>query len=147
MASSSEMLQRLHAHNAEIPFNAWLGVQIVAANESGVELKVPWRSEFMGAPGMTHGGILASIVDAAAFLVLLAVRGSGGPTIDMRIDYHRSTTNSALKVQASLLRAGAMISTVEVRIEDAEQRLIASGRSVMISEPRRRYPPSTPGLQ
>jgi uncharacterized protein (TIGR00369 family) len=137
MTSQDETLQRLHTHSASIPFNRWLGLEVLSALEDRVELRVPWRAEFMGAPGMTHGGILASIIDAAAFLVLLAARGSGGPTIDMRIDYHRSTANTTFYVRSSLLRAGATISTVEVGIYDGEQRLIASGRSVMISEPRR----------
>lgn len=135
--SPSEMLAKLNLHNAGIPFNAWLGLEVIGVRDDVVELRVPWRTEFGGAPGMTHGGILASIIDAAAFLVLLAVRGNGGPTIDMRVDFHRSTANGMLYVKSALLRAGATISTAQVEIHDSEQRLIASGRSVMISEPRR----------
>jgi len=37
-----------------------------------------------------------------------------------------------------LLRAGATISTVDVRITDAEERLIASGRGVFLSQSRQR---------
>lgn len=143
MTPPSETMAKLDLHNAGTPFNTWLGLEVLAVHPDSIELRVPWRSEFSGAPGMTHGGILASIVDAAAFLVLLAVRGCGGPTVDMRVDFHRSTANSMLYVRSALLRAGATISTVQVEIHDGEQRLIASGRSVMISEPRRCSLPSS----
>jgi uncharacterized protein (TIGR00369 family) len=136
MTSPNETMEKLNAHNAGIPFNVWLGLEVLAAREDSVELRVPWRAEFSGAPGMTHGGVIASIVDAAAFLVLIAVRGSAGPTVDMRVDFHRSTANTMLYVKSALVRAGATISSVEVQIHDSERRLIASGRSVMISEPR-----------
>jgi 1,4-dihydroxy-2-naphthoyl-CoA hydrolase len=137
MTSSTEnILERLTAHNAKIPFNAWLGIEVLAASAESVELRVPWRYEFGGAPGMTHGGILASLVDTSAFLVLLAAKGTGGPTVDLQIDFHRSTANGALLVRSSLLRAGASISTIEVRISDQEQRLIATGRCVFLSRSR-----------
>lgn len=134
--SIDNTLERLNAHNAKIPFNAWLGIEVLAAGADGVELRVPWRCEFGGAPGMTHGGILASLVDTAAFLMLLAAKGTGGPTVDLQIDFHRSTANGALYVRSSLLRAGASISTIEVRINDQEQRLIATGRCVFLTRSR-----------
>jgi len=134
--SIDNTIERLTTHNAKIPFNAWLGIEVLAADAERVELRVPWRWEFGGAPGMTHGGILASLIDTAAFLMLLAAKGTGGPTVDLHIDFHRSTANGALYVSSSLLRAGGSISTVEVRINDQERRLIATGRCVFLTRSR-----------
>ncbi len=136
MSSPENLVHRLNAHNAGIPFNAWLRIEVLNASAQGVEMRVPWRQEFGGAPGMTHGGVLASLLDTAAFLALLAANGGGGPTIDLQIDYLRSTANGTLTVRSSVLRAGASISTVEVRISDPEQRLLASGRCVFLTRER-----------
>jgi len=138
-------VEGMNAHNAAIPFNAWLGAEVISANGDGVRLRVPWRVEFGGAPGMTHGGVLASIIDLSAYMALMAAKGSSGPTIDMRVDYHRSMVNGALFALAKLLRVGSTISTVDVIVHDAEQRLIASGRCVFLSQGRTRSPGVLPG--
>jgi uncharacterized protein (TIGR00369 family) len=133
-------LEAMNAHNAAVPFNAWLGAQVVSADDEGVRLRVPWRVEFGGSPGMTHGGILAGIIDLSAYMALMAEKGGAGPTIDMRIDYHRSVVNGTLFTLAKLLRVGSTISTVEVVVHDGEHRLIASGRCVFLSQGRQRAP-------
>jgi uncharacterized protein (TIGR00369 family) len=133
-------VEHMNAKNTGIPFNAWLGAKVIDASAAGVRLHVPWRTEFAGAPGMTHGGILAAIVDLAAYSALKAAGGDGGPTIDMRVDYHRSTVNGPFYAESKVVRAGSTISTAEVVIRDAEERLIASGRCVFLSRSRRLAP-------
>jgi uncharacterized protein (TIGR00369 family) len=128
---------QMNALNATIPFSAWLGVEVIAADADSVRVRIPWRVEFAGAPGMTHGGMLAGVIDLTAYMVLMAVQGNAGPTIDMRIDFHRSTVNQTFFAVGKLLRAGATICTVDVRINDGEERLIASGRCVFLSQSRR----------
>lgn len=144
MKSPKATLAVLNAHNARIPFNAWLGIEVLAVTAETVELRVPWRLEFGGAPGMTHGGILASLIDTAGFLVLLAANASGGPTIDLRIDFHRSSANTDFHVRSRLLSAGATISTVEVEICDNGSRLLASGRCVFLTQSRKQVPSAAP---
>jgi uncharacterized protein (TIGR00369 family) len=135
---SQVTILEMNEHNARVPFNAWLGAEVMSAGHDEVRLRIPWRVEFGGSPGMTHGGILAAIIDLSAYMPLMAVQGSAGPTIDMRIDYHRSTVNATLYTVAKLLRVGSTISTVEVIVRDAEERLIASGRCVFLSQGRKR---------
>jgi uncharacterized protein (TIGR00369 family) len=142
--SSDSLMAQLTAHNEKTPFNHWLGVEVLSASEEGVDLRVPWRQEFGGAPGMTHGGIMASLVDTAAFLALLAAQDAGGPTIDMRVDLHRSTAGEPLFVRSRLLRRGATVSTADVRIFDAHDRLVASGRCVFLTQPRVRPQDTAP---
>jgi uncharacterized protein (TIGR00369 family) len=133
-------IAQMNALNATIPHTAWLGAEVLSAEGDSVRVRVPWRVEFAGAPGMTHGGVLAGVIDLTAYMVLMTVQGGAGPTIDMRIDFHRSTVNQTFFAVGKLLRAGATISTVDVRINDAEERLIASGRCVFLSQSRRRDP-------
>jgi acyl-CoA thioesterase len=128
----------MNAYNATVPFNTWLGAEVVSTSSEEITLQIPWRVEFAAAPGITHGGVLAGAIETAAFMVLRASRGDVGPTIDMRIDYHRSTVNGTLYAHARLLRFGGTISTAEVFIHDSAERLIASGRCVFLSHSRSR---------
>lgn len=128
----------MNAYNASVPFNVWLGAEVISASSEEVTLRIPWRTEFTAAPGITHGGVLAGAIETAAFMALMSSYDDAGPTIDMRVDYHRSTVNGTLHAQARLLRAGATIATVEVFIRDSAERLIASGRCVFLSRSRKK---------
>jgi uncharacterized protein (TIGR00369 family) len=132
--------EEISRHNAAVPFNAWLGAEVLASDPSGVRVRFPWRAEFGGAPGMTHGGLLAGLIDATAFMTLMAHQGGAGPTVDMRVDYHRSTVNGPIYALGRITRAGATLCNIEIQVEDEYGRLIASGRCVYLSHARRRPP-------
>lgn len=116
-------------------FNAWLGIEAMAVGAREVRLRMPWRPELEGGKGMTHGGIFACMVDIAAFAMLLAARGGAGPTIDLRVDFHRNALGGEFLITSRLVRAGSRIATVDVRVEDAGGQLLASGRCVYIASP------------
>jgi uncharacterized protein (TIGR00369 family) len=122
----------IDAFNRRCPFNAWLGVRVVAASNAGVELEVPWRDELVGSPDLRtmHGGVLAAIVETTAGLSLLAALGQAGPAIDLRVDYHRPVRSGPLRGRGRVLRAGGTITSVESYLHDADDRLVASGRAV-----------------
>jgi uncharacterized protein (TIGR00369 family) len=124
----------IDAFSRTCPFNAWLGIRVVAANDAGVEIEAPWRDEFIGSPDVRtmHGGVLASIVETTAGLSLFAVLGRAGPAIDLRVDYHRPVTSGPLRGRGRLLRAGGTITTIESFVHDADDRLVASGRAVFL---------------
>jgi uncharacterized protein (TIGR00369 family) len=124
----------IDAFNRTCPFNAWLGIRVVAASDVGVETEVPWRDELVGSPdlGTMHGGVLASIVEATAGLSLFAVLGTAGPAIDLRVDYHRPVRSGPLRGRGRVLRAGGTITSVEAFVHDADDRLVASGRAVFL---------------
>jgi len=137
----------MNTYNASVPYNAWLGAEVLSADELGVKVRIPWRVEFASAPGMTHGGVLAGIIDMTACMVLMTARGGVGPTVDLRVDFHRSTVNGTLYAIGRLLRSGATISTVEVHVQDSAERLIASGRCVYLSQSRKRPVESEPAVE
>jgi acyl-coenzyme A thioesterase PaaI-like protein len=99
----------IDAFSRTCPFNAWLGIRVVAASDVGVVIEAPWRDELVGSPGLRtmHGGVLAAIVETTAGLSLLAVLGRG-----------------------RVLRAGGTITCLEAFVHDADDRLVASGRAV-----------------
>jgi uncharacterized protein (TIGR00369 family) len=129
----SELIMNLEAINERLaasPFNRWLGLHAEQVSPERAQLRMPWRAELEGGKGMTHGGIFACAIDAAAFAVILAAKGQSGPTIDMRVDFHANAIEGDFVITADLLRAGSRIATVDVRVQSAAGRLLASGRCV-----------------
>ena len=61
-------VEKVQALITRAPFHQWLGLQVVALQDDGIELKAKWREEWVVNPDRryTHGGILAALVDLAA---------------------------------------------------------------------------------
>ncbi|MCZ8131803.1 MAG: PaaI family thioesterase [Steroidobacteraceae bacterium] len=125
-------LAEIQSFCSRSPYNAWLGVRVTAASDSGVEIEVPWRAELVGSPDLLtmHGGVLAAVIDVAAGLSLLAAIGRAGPAIDMRTDFHRAVRSGALRATGRVLRTGRTITSAEATVLDDAGRLVASGRAV-----------------
>ena len=118
------------------PFHQWLGVRLHALSKDGVELLMPWRSEFVSVAeiGYTHGGILSAFVDIAGDYAIAACLGHGLPTVDMRVDFHRPAMPGPLLAKACVLKLGRTLCTAEARIHDEAGALVASGRGVYLSK-------------
>ena len=131
---SIERIQQLITRG---PFNQWLNFTVLKADESGLELRVTWREEWVVNPDRryTHGGILASIVDVAADYAIAAELGRAVPTIDLRVDYHKAAMPGDLTAKAKVVRLGSQYSTAETSIYDKDGALVASGRGTYFTAP------------
>lgn len=119
----------------EAPFHRWLGLQLVAADENGVEVAMPWRDEFFAQEERRylHGGVIAALVDLTADLAIAARFGRAVPTIDLRVDYHKATAGGELRAKGSVIKLGRTISTAEATVYDLQGALIASGRGAYLT--------------
>lgn len=128
----SATIEQIQTFIDRCAFNRWMGMRVLAADADGIEVSVTWREEFVSNPDRrsTHGGILASIVDAAGDYAVAAIVGKPVPTVDMRVDYHRVATPGDLRARAMVVHLGGTLSVAETRISDQQGRLVASGRAV-----------------
>jgi uncharacterized protein (TIGR00369 family) len=132
MTDQPMSFDRLNARLRRNPFNLWLGLELLAMDESGIEVSAAWREEFISNPDrrITHGGILAALIDAAADFAIAARIGRPVPTVDMRVDYHRAAMPGDLRAKASVIELGARFATAQAAIYDKDRMLIASGRGL-----------------
>ena len=127
-------LQELNARIAASPFNSWLGLRAVAIDPAGVTLEADTRPEMLGNPDteLVHGGVVSAMIDATCSYAWLANEGGFVSTVDLRTDFHRPIPKGRITIRADIVRAGRSIITVDARIADADGRLMASGRAVMM---------------
>ena len=130
-------VEHVQALITRAPYHQWLGLQVLALNEDGIELKATWREEWVVNPERryTHGGVLAALVDLGADWAMVKRLGRGVPTIDLRVDYHSAALPGDLTVRGKVLRMGGQFSTAEAQVLDAQGKLVASGRGTYFTAP------------
>jgi uncharacterized protein (TIGR00369 family) len=95
-----------------------------------VEVAMRYTASVERSPGTRqyHGGAIASLIDIAGDYALWAVLGYGVPTINIRIDYLRPASDTRLRAQARVRKAGRTVGVVDIDVLDDQDRLIAIGR-------------------
>ncbi len=132
MAANVLTADQLQRQLDQSPFNAWLGLTVLALDADEVELGLAWRAEMAdhAAPHVVHGGVLGALIDVTADVTIAAKLGMSVPTIDIRIDHHRRAAPGDLRARGRLVRLGGTFAVAEARVFDAAGALIASGRGV-----------------
>lgn len=120
-----------------------LGVEVEAAGEGWVRLRVAIRDDLRNAAGApVHGGVLATLVDAAVggALGTYGTASSGGvdqATLDLNVSFVGAARGDTLLAEGRIIRRGRSIAFGETRVTDAAGTLVAVGRATyMIVQPR-----------
>lgn len=122
-----------------IAFDRYLGMRVLDVRRGEVEFVLPYREEFLGDPfrPALHGGVVATLIDAAAGAAALSTLpfGSLCSTLDMRVDYLLPGRPEELRAQARVIRSGNSVAVVNVEVMQATD-LIATGRAVFSLKPK-----------
>ncbi len=117
------------------PFMRFLGLQIVKAERGRVEIRLPFRDEFLRTDNSDwlHGGIVSALADIAGDYAVITETAPGVPTIDMRVDYLRPARRGDLTALGKTVRVGRTVCVADVEIRDTTGTLIAVGRACYAS--------------
>ena len=125
--------EQLAARLVRPPYNAWLGLELVGWDERSVTARLCTRPEMLGrpGPGALHGGILATLVDVACSMAVIAQTGDSVYTVDMRVDYLRPATSAEYTVRGEIVRLGRTLATADAQVLAADGKAVAIGRAVL----------------
>lgn len=117
------------------PFMRFLGLEVVRAEKGLVEIRLPFREEFIRQDGSDwlHGGVVSALADIVGDYAVVTETHQGVPTIDMRVDYLRPARRGDLIGIGKTLRVGRTVSVADVEIRDAAGTLVAVGRACYAS--------------
>jgi uncharacterized protein (TIGR00369 family) len=112
------------------PYMRFLGLQVVRAEKGQVEIRLPFREEFLRGDGSDwlHGGVVSALIDIAGDYAVITETGVGVPTIDLRVDYLRPARRGDLLAVGRTLRVGRTVSVADVEVRDVSGTLVAVGR-------------------
>jgi uncharacterized protein (TIGR00369 family) len=130
-------VERVQELISRAPYHQWLGIEVIALSDDGIELKATWREDWVVNPERryTHGGVLAALIDLGADWAMVKKTGRGVPTIDLRVDYHSAAMPGDLIVRGKVVRMGSQFSTAEAQVFDQSGKLLASGRGTYFTAP------------
>jgi uncharacterized protein (TIGR00369 family) len=116
-----EVLKKIH-------FTAFLGVRLAALHRDGLTLACAIRKELLNSAEVLHGGVTATLADAAAGVAVHYLLGSHRPitTVEMKINYFRPASEGEIFARAHLLRMGATLCVGRVDITDVRRRMIGT---------------------
>lgn len=120
-------------------FNDIAGLNFIGLIEDSyvIELDIqPWHHNVRG---ITHGGVICTMLDTAmtrAFLHLLPPEQRHGATLEMKINFLKSSTNGKLTAYGNLVNRTKRTAYVEGYIENEQKVLIAkASATVMLFAP------------
>jgi uncharacterized protein (TIGR00369 family) len=138
MSADQDLVATLQAQCDESPFIKFAGVKVTALDREAmrVSFRMPFKPEFeRGAgTGQWHGGPIASLIDTAGCMALIAVAGRGAGTIDFRTDYLRPAGGPFLDAVGIVRRAGRTMGVADVDVFDSTGKLVATGRGSFFME-------------
>jgi len=87
--------------------------------------------------GMVHGGVMASVVDAAAFWAVFpqVKEGKGLTTVEVKLNYLAPAQKGKLTAHGRCIRIGKTLSLGEAQVKDENEVLIAHGTATMMVMP------------
>ena len=107
-------------------FNHLLGLELVRVHRDGITIQVKLRPELMNSAGVLHGGVTASLADAAVGSALLyhCGRSRRFSTVELKVNYFRPVSEGRLVARTRLLRIGSTIAVGQVDLKDGKRRAV-----------------------
>ncbi|WP_066308608.1 PaaI family thioesterase [Bacillus sp. FJAT-29814] len=122
----SEFQQRLENN----PFFKHIGFEFIKEEGSEIVLKLPLKQDLLNTNKTLHGGVHASILDAVQTVVLRNLYKCSVSALNLDVHYFAPSVSGNLFARAKVLQQGYKLATVEAKITDEQQQLIAKGTGV-----------------
>ncbi|MCB1693420.1 MAG: PaaI family thioesterase [Pseudomonadales bacterium] len=114
------------------PFHQYLGLRLVETRPDFARLRLTKTTTTpTGIGGSVNGGVLATMVDMAAVpAVFTNFREGSQPagTADLNITYLKQAHGEWVEAEATVIKRGRQLCTVDVRIKNDKGELCAIGR-------------------
>src|SRR6185503_754394 len=110
-----------------INFNQLVGIRLVRIHKDGVTIDCKLRPDLMNAHGMLHGGVTATMADAAVGIAITTRMGRpAATTVEMKLNYLRPVSGGKITARAYLLRMGSTLCIGRVDLFDDSKELVAA---------------------
>jgi uncharacterized protein (TIGR00369 family) len=110
------------------PFNRLVGIRLVGIHKDGVTIDCKLRPELLNAFGVLHGGVTATLADAAVGIAITQRVGRPGAatTVELKLNYLRPVSGRKIMARARLLRMGSTLCIGRVDMFDDAKELVST---------------------
>jgi uncharacterized protein (TIGR00369 family) len=120
-------IRELRSAAENMPFNKLIGVRVVRRHADGVTIECGTRDDLRNSAGVVHGGVAATLADAAIGIALASHFDGRRPctTTDLKINYLSAVAQGKIIARSHLLRVGKKLCVGRVDITDGQGKLVA----------------------
>ncbi len=131
--------QRIRERIATAPFTRWMGIELRSLGDGTSELHMKIEPHHRNPGGIAHGGIIATMLDAAIGVALRTRLGmtSQHVTVNLSIDYLRAAAGEKLIARGHATKDGNRITFGEATLHDEAGRDLAHARATFLVLPER----------
>lgn len=118
------------------PYHRWLGVELTRVEPGDVEVRLPFREEFLASDDRAnvHGGIISTLADLTTCFAMMSSTGGDAPNMNLHVDYLRMVgPDTDLIARGRTVKAGRTVGVADVEIRTDGGRLVAVGRSTLVN--------------
>jgi uncharacterized protein (TIGR00369 family) len=117
----------------QMPFNQHLGLHVLRIFKDGLALECALRPEMKNWLGTLHGGVTATLIDAAIGVAAIALSGGRRmSTVDLKVNYLRPAVEGKFHCRAHLIKVGKTLVFGEAKVRDGRGRVVATGQATYI---------------
>ena len=100
------------------PFYRLLGMEVVDIKESYSKLRIPFKKELLQIQGVAHGGVVASVADAAVAIALFSLVDLNDilSTIEMKVNYLDPIKSGEIVAEGRIIHKGSRIAVGEADV-------------------------------
>jgi uncharacterized protein (TIGR00369 family) len=117
-----------------VPFARLLGIEVDSVEPGHAVLSMKLRDDLMRNNGIAHGGAIATLIDSAMAIAIMALleENERTVTVDLTIHYLRPISEGTTRASARVVRAGKRVITVSAELFDHNEKLSATAISTYL---------------
>jgi len=119
-----------------VPFAKLLGIEVEAVEPGHAVLSMKLRDDLMRNNGIAHGGAIATLIDSAMAIAIMAQleENERTVTVDLTIHYLRPISEGTARASARVVRFGRRVITVSAELFDDTGKLSATAISTYLRD-------------
>jgi uncharacterized protein (TIGR00369 family) len=131
-----EYVRTISSITNNCPYFELLSMSILELEMGSSLLEIDLGNKHLQPFGMVHGGVFASIIDAACFwaIFLEAAEGDGMTTVDLKLNY-LAPAGAVGKLVARRIKLGKTLGLADATITDQDGKMLAHGTSTLMVIP------------
>jgi len=117
-----------------VPFAKLLGIEVDSVEPGHAVLSMKLRDDLMRNSGIAHGGAIATLIDSAMAIAIMAQleENESTVTVDLTIHYLRPISSGTARASARVVRFGRRVITVSAELFDDAGKLSATAISTYL---------------
>ena len=119
-----------------VPFAKLLGIEVDSVEPGHAVLSMKLRHEHMRNNAIAHGGAIATLIDSAMAIAIMAMleENERTVTVDLTIHYLRPISEGTARASARVVRFGRRVITVSAELFDHAGKLSATAISTYLRD-------------